>query len=113
MMTNRTSWNAGVYLLIGLVWTTAGWAAGAIATGTVDWFDPLVHPSLAQYQPLAIALLGFLIPMLSGWMVAHRPRIGSEKLSASVDALKATGVDKKDMVVKERRTGRADPRGVG
>lgn len=63
----------------------------------------------------AIGLLAIVAPIISGWIVQNRPRIGSERLAAIVDDYRERGYHKSDLTVvpKEALTGEPPATGAG
>lgn len=88
--------NLAIYGLLGLILVVAQWANSAIASGEVDWFA--AYPA-AQYKGLALAILGYVIPVLTLGAAAYRTRIGSEGVAAQVNDLREQGVHRDEMVV--------------
>lgn len=91
--------NLAIYGLLGLILVVAQWANSAIASGEVDWFAS--YPAV-QYKGLALAILGYVIPVLTLGAAAYRTRIGSEGVGAQVNDLRADGVPRDEMVVLQQ-----------
>lgn len=75
-------------------------SAAALAAGTMPGFreGEFLRPAAST----AVALLAFLAPILSSWISANRPRLGSEGLAQQVNDLRAEGVSRSQMVVVSR-----------
>lgn len=89
--------NLLIYLIVGVLNVCAIAVGAGLASGTLPGFRP--GEGFAPAGPALTALLAVVVPTLSTWMAANRPRLGSEGLAADVSALKARGYHRKDMTV--------------
>jgi hypothetical protein len=92
--------NLGVYCIVALANMLAVVVSAGLIAGTVPGFR--VGEFLAPATGLMVALLAIVVPILTAWLAANRPRLGSEHLAAQVSELGAEGVPKRDMIVVPR-----------
>lgn len=85
------------YVLIALVNMALIAFGYALVAGTLPGFR--AGEPFAPAGPALASLLAILLPILSGWLAANRPRLGSENLADDVNKLQKAGVPKDEMAV--------------
>lgn len=96
-MTDAQLRNLLTYLAVALLNILAIAVAAALAGGTMPGFreGEFLRPS----EDAAVGLLALCVPLLTTWLAAHRPRLGSEGIAADVGAYKALGFHRADLTV--------------
>lgn len=89
--------NALVYAIIAAVIAVAGAVNAALLAGKVPGFGP--GGPVEWLVPILVAPLAVIVPFGGLWLAANRPRLGSAKLAAEVDAKRATGASRRELTV--------------
>jgi hypothetical protein len=89
--------NVMIYGLVAAINGLATVAAAMLAAGTLPWFEG--EGAMAPAKPIFLTALAVLVPALTSWLAANRPRVGSETLAAQVDDKTKLGIAKTDMQV--------------